>query len=130
MAKINENKLRQIVRESLEEISWSTAMRAGEISDTLSSDLRELGDAAVEFANSITKFYGMQGANKGAYEQICDKYGLFKMESYLTRLAMSIYALAKKKAFQSDNFKTSTTAAEENYLNKNGVITNYDDIEV
>lgn len=126
---INEDTLRKIIREALEEISWGTAMKAGETSDELSMDLNRLGNAAVNFANAITEFE-MHGNGRSSYEKILEKYNLFNLERHLDRLSWCLFGMAKKKGMQSDYFKTSATDAEENYLNKNGVITNFDDIEV
>jgi hypothetical protein len=126
---INEDTLRKIIREALEEISWNTAMKAGETSDELSMDLNRLGNAAINFANAITEFE-IHGNGRSSYENIVEKYDLFNLERHLDRLSWCLFGMAKKKGVQSDYFKTSTTDAEEHYLNKNGVITNFDDIEV
>ena len=127
---INENAIRKAVRESLEEISWGTVMRAGETADKLSLDIRNLAQKTHELQKEMIDFAFKRGKGQKSYMQVVNKTGFGDVIKMLDTFKHNLVYLGQRKGMQSDNFKTSATDAEEHYLNKNGVIANFDDIQV
>ena len=127
---INEDTLRKIIREALEEISWNTAMKAGETADMLSTDVRKLVEKTHELQTEMINFAFKRGKGKQSYMNVINETGFGQVMNMLDAFKHHLAYFWQRKGQQSDYFKTSTTDAEEHYLNKNGVITNFDDIEV
>lgn len=127
---INENAIRKAVRESLEEISWGTVMKAGEKSDMMSNALMDFGQATYDYMVAMQKFLKYDTGQENSFGKLIGMLRLNQIYKMLDTMLKFLKRKVLRRDRQSNYFKTSATDAEEHYLNKNGVITNYDDIQV